>query len=197
MLVALGANTTFRHLPTAGKVASVRALNEIRLRLTAFDEFKQQLDRQGKAAETLRLGGELIIKSMGETWGDNAIRLISGLQAHEGLTFERASARMCEYLETTRLLLAINDSAPTKPKLDLQIRSLKQDAETKMLRDLLDTLGVDLVESGNDAYGHDKGLVLMGLMARWTSGKAIRPDTMRKRLSALRKRGLAENFPTS
>jgi hypothetical protein len=184
-------------LPTAGKVAAVRALNEIRLRLAAFDEFKQQIDQQRKAAKFLRSGGELINKSLGARWGDNAVRVISGLAAHEGITFERASARVCEYLQTTRLLLAINDSAPTKPKLDLQVRSLKQDAETKMLRDLLDTLGVDVVESGNDAYGHDKGLVLMGLMARCTSGKAIRPDTMRKRLSALRKRGLAENSPTS
>jgi hypothetical protein len=155
------------------------------------------VDRQRKAVETLGLGGELIIKSMGEPWGDNAIRLISSLQAHEGLTFERASARVREYLETTPLLLKINDSAPRKPKLDLQIRSLKQDAETKTLHDLLDTLGVDVVESGNDAYGYDKGLVLMGLMARWTSGKAIKPDTMRKRLSALRKRGLAEMVNTA
>jgi hypothetical protein len=134
---------------------------------------------------------------MGGGWGDTAARLISRLAKHNGVAFEIASAQVCNYLEETRLLLAINESEPLKPKLEPQIRSLKLDAETEMLRDLLDTLGVNVVESGNDAHGWDKGLVLMGLMTRWTSGKTTEPGAMRKRLAAMRKRGLAENSPTS
>jgi hypothetical protein len=188
MLAALGTSKTFNDLPAASKVTMVRGLVEIRAKLSAFDHLKEQKNRERRVSNTLGSGFEMIIESLGKQWGDNAVRLVSGLAGDKGITFQRASARLRKYIEMTRLLRDINESASIEStRSEPQTRSIKQDAETEMLRDLLDKVGIRVIESGSDAY-ESKGLVLMGLMTGWTSKNVTRPDAMRKRLATLKKR---------
>jgi hypothetical protein len=186
-------SAAFNSLSPENKAVLASGLLTMAAKLTAFDDLRQQDVKEKKAQRALQLGPRMTLESLGERWGDNAVRLISGVAKHRGITLKRASAQIRKYQEMTRLIVAINESAPKKSRSKSQIRSLRQDAETAMLRALLVEAGVRIIESGNDSYGHDPRLVLMGILTVWTSGKKTKPDTMRKRLAALRKRGYGED----
>ena len=116
---------TFKGFTAASRVALICGLLEIRLKLTAFEDLKLLKDRERHVSKRIRSGLERTIDSIGGSWGDTAVRLISGLAKLNGVAFEIASAQVRDYLEKTRLFLAINESEPLKPKLKPQIRSLK------------------------------------------------------------------------
>jgi hypothetical protein len=184
----------FNRLSPENKAALVSGLLKTAVKLGAFDQLKNEDAKEKKVQKALRLGPNMILESLGERWGDTALRVISGVAEHQGISFEKASAQLRKSMKMMRLIVATHESPPKKP--NPQVRTLRQDAETLMLRALLAEAEVKVIESGNDAYGWDPGLILMGILTVWTSGKRTRPDTMRKRLAAVRKRGYGENFPT-
>jgi hypothetical protein len=184
---AVGSNETFEDLPPASKITLALGAEEIRAKLTAFDDYQLMKDRRARDRKLLQSGLGMVLKSVGGIWGDNTERVASALAKRTG-SLEKAHRAMRKHVDFTRLLFDINKSAPIKhPRSEPQTRSLKQDAETEMLRDLMDRVGVRVIQSGSDAY-ESKGLILMGLMTGWTSGKLTEPDTMRKRLATLKKR---------
>jgi hypothetical protein len=184
MLAAVGSNETFEALPTASKIRFLLRWQVVRAKLSVFDDYQLLKERRGRDRKRFQSGLRIALESIGERWSDNAVRVVLDLGKHMG-THEKARRAMRRYIDFTRGLLAINESAETKsPQSEPQTRSLKQDAETEMLHDLLDEVSVPVVESGSDAYD-SKGLVLMGLM---TSGNVTLPEAMRKRLATLRNR---------
>ena len=182
----------FSRLSPEDKAALVSGLLKTAVKQKAFDHLKHEDSREKKVRKALRLGPNMILESLGERWGDSALRVVSGVAQHQGISFEKASAQLRKSMKMMRLIVATHESPPKKP--NPQVRTLRQDAETLMLRALLAEAEVKVIKSGNDAYGWDPGLVLMGMLTLWTSGKRTKPDTMRKRLAAMRKRGYGEDF---
>jgi hypothetical protein len=127
---------------------------------------KSALERALKVLSASRVLGYEIVDALADPYLDGNLR------GHADLNLAMAEA--AAFMRTVKRMLRALQKPPSERQPRPQRRSVHQRLEAKLLRDLVESLGIRVALSVNDP-----GLCLV---ASLTGGRPTEPDAMRKRL---------------
>jgi hypothetical protein len=181
MRAAIGDDPTFAKLSDANKTLLFCAMLTIRQRLKIYNdlvEFEHEeagplLSALNAVVATIPSHGLLTV-------------IVDEIAADGETTGHEAWTKIFEFARMAELLREIVHRISTQPKVYDQrtVRSWRQRAEARMIRDCLVCVGVKVPQRGSDYYGGkgSPGLTLAARIVRYTSREEIRADGFKKRL---------------